>query len=104
MKRIRANSRRTDEFQKALDLADESKSEAQPLCRGREDEFVHYSESPSQEEAEQKCAACPLMEVCLASARVERPAWGIRGGIAWDMGRQAHWLRAQKKSRKKKAA
>lgn len=99
MKRVKLNGRRTDEFQKALDLADESKSEPQPGCRGREAEFVHYSSSPSKEEAEVLCADCPLKSVCRASALQERPAWGVQGGIAWDMGRQAHWVRLLKVSR-----
>lgn len=98
MKKVRTNRPRTHEFQAALDLADESTSEPQPLCRGREDEFVHYSKTPTKEAADALCRdeqgnRCPLREVCFASARVERPSWGVQAGIAWNFGRQAHWLK-----------
>lgn len=100
MKKVRVNRPRTHEFQKALDLADESRSEPQPLCRRRDAEFVHYSKTPSKDEARALCTdaageECPLMAVCFASARVERPSWGVRGGVAWNYGRQAHWLKTE---------
>lgn len=100
MKKVRTNRPRTHEFQEALNRADESRSEPQPLCRGREDEFVHYSATPSKEEARALCedergVACPLMKVCKPSARIERPAWGVQAGIAWNMGRQSHWLKQE---------
>lgn len=102
MKRVKMNKRRTHEFQVALDLADESSAEPQPLCRGREEEFVHYSHPPSRDESEALCADqsgvdCPLKALCRASALEERPAWGVQGGIAWDLGRQAHWVKAFRK-------
>lgn len=100
MKRVKVNSPRTHEFQEALDLADESADEPQYLCRGREDEFAHYEESPQKEVAEALCADCPLRALCLASAKKEKPAWGVRGGVAWDMGRQVHWVRMQRAARK----
>lgn len=104
MKKVRVNRARTPEFQKALDLADESVREPQPMCRDREDEFVHYSATPSKEEAARLCEnvagkPCPLLEVCGVSARVERPAHGVRAGIAWDMGRQAHWVKALREAK-----
>lgn len=99
MKKVRVNRPRLPEFQSALRRAEESVSEPQPLCGGKDDAFVHYSASPSQDEAESMCRTvddvkCPLYELCRKSAKVERPAWGVQGGIAWDMGRQVHWVKA----------
>lgn len=109
MKRVKVNGRRTDEFEKALELADESRREPQPLCRNREAEFAHYQTSPTKEEADALCTDddgndCPLRSLCKVSALIERPAWGVRGGIAWEMGRQAHWVKAFRDSREKVAA
>lgn len=65
----------------------------QPLCDGREAEFVGYELPPSKEEARALCAPCPLLAICKESARLhEAPGWGIKGGIAWYEGKQWHWL------------
>ncbi len=93
MKKLRQNRPKLPEFSEALHRAEQDPKAPQPLCKGRYDEFLNYTSSPSKEEARALCAGCPLLMMCAASARQQRPAWGVQGGIAWERGRQSHWLK-----------
>lgn len=98
MKKVRVNRPRTPAFERALKVARESAREPQPICLD-DPSFVDYSSAPSRDDAEEMCIDCPLYFVCRESAKIERPAWGVRGGIAWDMGRQVHWVKALRAAR-----
>ena len=87
------NNAQRPEFKAALRKANLNPRAPQPLCKGREAEYVDYpaSMTPDEREAEALCEECPLLSLCNSSAKQERPAWGVQGGIAWDMGIQVHW-------------
>lgn len=89
---MRIDGDRTEEFADALRRAAGDPREPQPKCVERYDLYADYDDIPSEEEALALCVGCPLLEVCYDSARVERPSWGVRGGVAWKDGRQHHWL------------
>ncbi len=79
------------EWKHALDRAWRYEDAPQPDCKDRPDEFTDYHLTlPSDEEAWELCAACPLLEICGKSARYERPAWGVRAGFVWIGGLQAN--------------
>lgn len=84
---------RTEEMRFSLVQARKNPRAPQPKCIGRA-EFTDYDEDhvPNEQEAADMCAGCPFFDVCLESAKQERPEWGVMGGIAWAYGRQAHWL------------
>jgi hypothetical protein len=60
-----------------------------PKCLN-DDTFWNYgeddSEIPSPEYAREKCAGCPLMDLCNADAEVMQPGWGIQAGQVWAFG------------------
>jgi len=80
-------------FRIALYRARRHDDQPQPLCLDRQAEFSDYEESPDEPTARAMCVDCPLLAVCLESAMQSKPDWGVWGGIAWDQGRQVHWLR-----------
>jgi hypothetical protein len=92
VKKLRTNRPMIPEFSAALRAAEIDERRPQPLCKGR-DEFISYQTAPQKAEARAMCAPCPLLSLCNASARHQRPAWGVQGGIAWERGRQSHWLK-----------
>lgn len=65
----------------------------QPYCLERPDLYVDYDQPhPTRERAQEMCAPCPLIEMCLKNARHMKPGWGVWGGVAWVAGRQVHLL------------
>lgn len=90
----------SEEFARALFLARKHREDPdvkmpQPLCLDRAAEYSDYPEddAPDEQTALDMCEPCPLFELCRASALQTKPAHGVWGGIAWDDGRQVHWLR-----------
>jgi hypothetical protein len=80
------------DFNAALDRAKRDRAAPQPACDGRPATFVDYNVPPTEKECRALCEPCPLLAICRASARAQGPEWGIRGGIAWQGGKQYHWL------------
>lgn len=83
-----------DEFNEALKYTDVP-------CRGRSAEFTEYCDSrpaysddnegrlpmPSAVEAAKLCGGCPLLDLCARYAELDRPDFGIHGGVRWLNGR-----------------
>lgn len=78
----------TPAYQDVLRTARRDPHAPQPKCLERGEEYAFYEHPPTRAEAKELCEGCPLLAVCRESARRERPAWGVRGGIAWNMGTQ----------------
>lgn len=78
----------TENYNAALREARKSPRKPQPKCLARGELYAFYDQPPTRAEAKELCEGCPLLDVCRESARRERPAWGVRGGIAWNMGTQ----------------
>jgi hypothetical protein len=89
---VRTNRGDTFELRLALALAENDPKRPQPKCVERFDLYVDYDKPPNEEEAKELCSGCPLLDICRRSALADKPAWGVKGGIAWDEGKQRHWL------------
>ncbi|AGY47124.1 hypothetical protein CN1A_15 [Clavibacter phage CN1A] len=61
-----------------------------PKCVGRWGEFTDYDEDhiPSPETAAALCEGCPFFELCQASAKQTKPAWGVQGAKVWVYGKE----------------
>jgi hypothetical protein len=84
-----------DEFNEAAKYTDTK-------CRGRAVEFTEYRDTrpayvddnegrlpmPSAADARKMCAGCDVFELCEAYAELERPDFGIHGGIRWLGGKK----------------
>lgn len=58
-------------------------------CDGRPEEFCDYEgERPTARRAQELCAGCPLINLCLEFATVTKIAWGVYGGVVWEHGKQ----------------
>lgn len=91
---MRVNEPASAEFTEALEDARKNRTAPQPLCKGRPEAYMDYDEiPPSEAECKALCAPCPLLAICKRSAvKNQRPAHGVQGGIAWQDGKQYHWL------------
>lgn len=83
---------RTAAFNDALARAHIDPDAPQPTCIKLPAQYVDYETPPSEAAARDMCRSCPLLDLCRESARVEKPSWGVHGGIAWVNGKQHHWL------------
>ena len=63
-----------NKLQVAIDKVD-------PLCKDRPDAYVDYTDSISEDEAEQMCHGCPLIKLCYDYAVAAEVNQGIWGGI-----------------------
>ena len=72
------------EFQQMLREA--SVNGWQPRCYRQPELYADWLKAPSAEDAAELCAGCPLFDLCGEEARLTRPAWGIRAGVAWVYG------------------
>lgn len=91
-------------FDHALSIARRHEDAPQPACIGRPAQFVDYVNPPSEEEARQMCAPCPLLMLCRKAASKSNTQWGVQGGIVWANGRQYHWSRKLRETRSKRLA
>jgi hypothetical protein len=64
-------------------------SEIDPKCKGQEDVYRDWElkDAPTQSEARELCAGCPLLKMCGNYAASMRPGWGIWGGVTWVYGK-----------------
>lgn len=59
----------------------------EPLCAGREKEYVDYEFEPTINEAYNMCAGCPLLVQCSRFANASGPDHGVWGGEVWKQGK-----------------
>ena len=102
---------RTPEFTQALHLAnidaldEDGNPVPQPECKD-DHSYAFYEKHPTKEQARKMCAGegpkdprrCGLLELCEANAAIERPQWGVMGGLAWQEGRRYHLQRPENKT------
>lgn len=57
--------------------------EQTPKCQGKSDEYVDIEDLPTEEQAEEMCSGCPLLEMCREYSEIAQP-YGVWGGKVYD--------------------